>query len=747
MVELQQASPACTTGAHDQATTIATAVLAMPRSKRKAVAARNRSGKDFEKTKVRLGKRKRSDSLVGGSAPRTKKIYVPPQQNRAIQSCSAKSDSIPEHVSRAREHFNVHARTSALTALARIFSDSSGASQSHVAHAALVLGVGIESLQDEAGGVRAAAVALILSVLQVSPSVKPFALALSSSLCAALSHIRPDVRESAARAVIRIFGLNKFSPSDVFTDECINPLPLLASMLGDVEIPSPKVRAAAANAITAISCWNSKRDCPRSGPFFYHSLEWASFGPSKLVCSLPLLRLDPADAGDIAVRTANMVLEYLPLSETFAGRMRGEVCSAGDALVAGAHALSSIACRHSLETKRAVECVRRSVDVWAREQVDGISPVLGCAGSTDVDVSLAQIAVALSMWEVAGRFACSRLELGAPSWATDSVAYRIMTSSEAPDAVREQVGAAWIRFRWEAVVRSNAWNMNQSRKEQRKGQKTVQKSPSNEDVRVPETLEGCDDAVAVFESILRRLLSRPLEATGREVWTHIREVPGVIARFPGAGQQSGDRQGADDPLQGVELECDSVLRSKALHRLLNVLCDIIKVYGVSAPPGAVESVGNAISSELLKCPIVLAGLDSDCLGLVFSVAGYCGLAQDGALLRLMTGKRGRWVSASCAARVVEAWLPRCTERQAGEVGSLSTLAAALVAISSALDFDDKGFPPVPTNECVGRNDLLSSATRIVRKIGVARGSIEEILSALGIPQDQVEAVANRCFHH
>lgn len=719
----------------------------MPRSKRKAVAARaSATGNDFEKTKVKLGKRKRSKTLVDVSTVRSRKIYVPPQESAVAPRGPKNALPVLEYVARARDHFNTHARTAALTALARMYGDMSHCEKAPIGDAAPVLRVGLEALQDEEASVRTAGLAAILAILKLVRSVKPFAVILSSSLCAALSHIRIDIRVSAARAVSNIFELNAFSPGDVFSVDDLNPLPLLASMLCDLNMSSPKARAAAATAIAIVSSWNveaglSSPKC--GGPFYYHTAitESDASSRSRTYERPPLLHLSSAAAGDVVVHVANMIIEYFPVRDAFGGRT-AEGCFLSDrVLVAGARALRAVVCDHSLVSESAFNSVSRCVHLWAKEQVLGVSPFTGVAGATDVDLSMAHVAVALGEWDTVGRFVCSRLENGGTDWAADTVVCEILGADNAASHVQKEVGEVWLEFRWKAVAEGSRLTlMGDSQVQSARGPRRNRSLEREGSIEQSLDLDDVENVLLAFEHITASSMLLAWDDTNTNVWAVLDQVPVVVRRLATQDDRQGDHLSDDG--NGMR---DTARLCSISHRLLSVLANAVKVHGSRAPSVVINSVGRAVLSEILQPASVLVLLDLKCLALAISIAGYCGLAHSPTVLRLMPGKRGGWSCGSAAARVVEAWLPvDLVRNRPPDACSLEVLAAVLVSLSSAVAGAKRGGPPETSkDENTAREDVFETCTRIVRKMRVARDSIRAILLARGVSEAQTAAIIGR----
>jgi hypothetical protein len=681
----------------------------MPRSKRKAAAARAAAAsgpsKDFTKKTTRLGKRKRSDSLVDASAVRSRKIYVPPQDKGERGAVS-----VSEHVRRAREHYNTHARTAALTALARIFADT----PAFAADSAPVIRAGLEALIDEVPAVRSAALAVVLAVLRRIENVKPFASLLSSALAAALSHIRSDVRVHGARAVHAVFQLNLFSAADVFSADGVNPLPLLVAILTDVAVASPTARTAVANAIASLSCWTPNDAADQKvdgtgGPFYYHAAPApATSAAARHVETLPLLLLDAVGAAGVVSGVANVVLEHLPVRD-----------GPSATLVSSARALSTVVCDASVAEKRGRDAAARAVAAWAAEQVHGPSPTTSSGGAADVDASMASCAAALGRWDLVGEFVCARLQgadRGPGVWTmVDSVARRVISAPEVSSERRRAVADAWLDGRWQRVVDHGF------------------------------SADGIADGQGAAEvvGLLRHVVLARVASGDAGAGRLVAELPSVIARI--ARNSAGD-------VGGDKGENCSPGMAAVVRKLVCVLADAVRLHEVAG----VEAVGDAVTRLLVQEKGVMARLDAaGCAQQVACALWYMGLGRCSAVLALMAGGGG-WSLAAAATRIAEqSSVDSAVDGEAGDrdgAEDLPLLAAALAALLASIRADDRQpstaaglAAPGDLADGRARQEVEDACRRLVRRIGVGRGSVEAVLRARGASAEEVGRIGGMCF--
>jgi hypothetical protein len=744
----------------------------MPRSKRKAVAARAQAkNSDFARKKTKLGKRAQSDTLVDASAVRSRKIYVPPQvkgeasgrngnTGRNGKSAGAARVSLAELVVRAR-HYNTHARATALTAMARIFMDEDDATYyrdnmreisaasiaAQVTDAAPVLRVGLEALQDEEAGVRIAANSVVLSVLRRLPSVRPFAQMVAAQLCAALSHIRADVRVAGARAVCSIFQLNTFHAAEIFTQDSVNPLPLLTALLAD--LTTHKARTATAGAIAALSSWSRAQDVANLSPgndkvagdgsvyasnlpFYYHSdpLCCTASATADPFATLPLLMLSADAAGAVVTGVTNLVAEYLPVH-----------LATGDsgqktALVAASRALSTVVCEHSLQSERVELSVDRILKAWSDEQVDGPSPTMSALA---VDVSMAEVALVCGAWDVVGRFLESRLVSedgvgrvysGAEGEILDELAERVMRGSPQQD-VRKSVMTAWL-VRWKWV---------------------------SEDVS---RVGGC---VGILRYVMLSRLDEARDAGSEKnsaaMLRVIAQLPSIVAKLMAIRQrrrlqrqeitlskESSDGGNWDDD---EEEDCEEDAEKDAndgVTGLIASLCEICRTYGASGGICGVgiRRVGKELAEHVMKCDVIGNMTDDEVQALVSSLF-FCGsglctavvevLARCGADENASLVSHGitiAWSIEACIALNHQSEAVSGSEQRDVE-RKLGVLAGALTCGLGALRRRDVG----------AAAPLLAAVARVVRACGVDVLSVDAVLAGAGANEDEMIDLRHRFF--
>lgn len=705
----------------------------MPRSKRKAVAARAAASKgqprDFEKTKTKLGKRKRSESTVTASAVSSRKIYVPPQTPRNRAEASSSTAVL---VARVRDHYTANARVAALAALARAAEDA----PSYAADVAPVVRVAVDALVDDAPAVRAAALAALCAALRRVRAVRPFAGGLAAGLGAALSHIRADVRVSAARATVALFELGLFSPAEVFGGAAVNPLPLLVALLEDVGIASAGAKAAAANAIAALSCWDpveissgSKAASESHGHkiFYYQSLRRTSApmlrrGDSP-ADALPLLTLSPVEAAGVVVGVSNMVLDFLPVAG-----------NPSSALVAAARALSTVVCDSSLSEKAGYAAATRAVEAWAAEQVYGASATTSGAAAADVDTSMASCAAVLGKWDLVSDFVCGRLCVGEGSrdkgvhgWATaDSVTWRLLSSGGASVEQVQAVSDAWLESRWQVIVRD--------------GFVPGENVPT----------DGADEVVALFYELVTSRLRR----SGGDAWSLVLGVPRVVASMVRESLRRKEEDGRDDGAGGRAPEQTSAAcqLTKPAVTLVRIVCDAVRLHEIPKDCPLAESV----IEHMVSPKDVLLWLEAaGSVGHVFSSLWYAGAALSPSVLGLLRGNHG-WGLAAAAAGVVEHACNSSLQdadasddvvRGCGRSGgnSLALVAATLSALLAccrsktrttepdALDGDAIALPAL-------RQEVESVCSRLLKQKKLSRDSIRGVLEARRASESEISHV-------
>jgi hypothetical protein len=745
----------------------------MPRSKRKAVAARAAAkGTDFVKKKTKLGKRTRSDTLVDASAARSRKIYLPPPEKGNVvalnasvgatgKSSGVRRDSLAELVVRAR-HYNTHARATALTAMARIFSASEKSSScrddkgvtsaaaviAEVPDAAPVLRVGFEALQDDEAGVRIAANLVVISVLRRLTSIRPFSRMIAAQLCAALSHIRVDVRVAGARAVCSIFQLKTFHAAEIFDPRSVNPLPLLTGLLRD--ITTHKARSVVASAIAVLSSWSRAQDTfsveygresnvinnfdgllQSNAPFYYHCAQTdrlALMSNADPFATLPLLMLSADAAASVVVDVANLVAEYLPMYQ-----------SAGDsgqrdALLAAARALSTVVCDHSLQLETADVAVERVVKAWSDEQVDGPSPTMSALA---IDVSMAEVALVSGAWAVVGRFLTFRMmgedgvgRVGglADSNTLDELAERVMRVSPEDD-VRRSVMAAWMT-RWTVVSKDLS------------------------------RVGGCVDVLRyVVLSRLDEARERASERGAVTAWRVVAQLPGIAGqlmemrrrrrqqRQKAAAREDESDDNAVSNDDDDDGESDK-LSEDGVDKLLALVCEVCRTHGGRAgfEAGEGKQVGAALAQHVMKSELI-SELSSAAVLSVLSGIFYCGHGLSGAVVELLARCSGGedaslQVHGVCIAWMVEACLLSGDDRTTARGADQHEDEQRLGALAGALTC---GLGALRHRDADAATPLLASVARVVRASGVDVSSVEAVLCSSGANEDEMKELRERCF--
>lgn len=708
----------------------------MPRSKRKAVAARAAASKgqprDFEKTKTKLGKRKRSDSTVTASAVSSRKIYVPPQ---APRSRAAAPSSTAVLVARVRDHYTANARVAALAALARAAADA----PTFAADVAPAVRAAVDALVDDAPAVRVAALAALCAALRRVRSVRPFAGGLAAGLGAALSHIRADVRVSAARATVALFELGLFSPAEVFGGAAVNPLPLLVALLEDVGIASAGAKAAAANAIAALSCWDPAEVSARSSAapetdghrVFYYQSSRRSSAPSlprgdSPADALPLLALSPVEAAAVVVGVSNMVLEFLPVAG-----------NPSSALVAAARALSTVVCDSSLSEKVGYNAAARAVEAWATEQVYGASRTTSGAAAADVDTSMAACAAVLGKWDLVSDFVCGRLcmgegsrDKGAHGWATaDSVTWRLLSAGGASAEQVRLVSDAWLENRWQVIV---------------------------EEGFVPGEIvpaDGADEVVALFYEIV----TSRLRSGDGDAWSLVLGVPRVLASIVRESLRRKEEDVHGDSADGGVLEQTSTAcqLTKPALMLVQIVRDAVRLHEIPSDCPLAESiVEHMVSQKDVLLWLEAAGSVDNVLSSIW----YAGAVLSPSVLALLRGNHG-WRIAAAVARVVEHACdssmqdanagsgPDCGSSGGNSLALVAATLSALLACSRAKVGTSE--PDAPDGDTAAlstlREEVESVCTRLLQQNKISQDSIRGVLEARRASESEISHVLGLVF--
>lgn len=672
----------------------------MGRAKRKAAGVRNAAegvAKDFVRKKAKLGQAKRAENATDTSV-RARQIHVPAQE-RAQGEVAKTGLTLPELLVRA-SHYNANTRLASHNAMAKAVDDVVALAHAQVvAQPAAVLKAALDAVQDETPAVRAAAVTALVAVLRRIRSVRPFARLLSAQLSAYLSHIRTDIRLTAAHAITRIFALDRFVPTDIFAPDAANPLIALVDLLGAVT--KPRSRTTALEAITSLlsaspqSSTGGGRQTPQSGrrpsSFLYHRARQRSTSTRgcgaedvqhKAVVPELLQRLSAKDASALLVKVVYVVAECLPVSESARDVAQKQT------LVVGSRALCSLVCEHSI-TPASWPPLGRVLNSWAaeRNRQHAVGDILS------IHNSLAEAALASEAWGVVQVYvvAClnnistrkktAEAEVTRLDRLTDSVMRRC------PDkAVSNRILQAWLR-RWQTAADNGHMHYISSSAD-------VLQQVVEDRLRAAANAGagGCDGS----------------GGEGMDIWGIVDRLPRLIQRAVSASD--GDRaQGRGERQRQLSLKGagSDAADQRCENILLHLLGEVCRKH-VGSNAAMRERLGRIVTESLARADVLLR-LDGDGLEEVVSALYFTKSVRASPVLKVLvecahsTGAAAENVTTRLLATIDTVTRPDVKDDDTPREADLA-LTAALEVISAS------------------KNDSRRCASRLVTRMQTERAS-------------------------